>query len=295
VSVTVLAARCPVVVAPAMDAGMYTHPATVSNVETLRKRGVVVVEPEEGHLASGLTGLGRLANPETIVDIIRATLGAAGDLAGRRILVTAGGTQEAIDPVRYITNHSSGRMGYAIAEAARDRGASVVLVTTPTALRIPGGVEAVAVRTAQEMLEAMTSRYAELDALIMSAAVADFRVDSEAAHKIKRGETALELSLVPNPDLLAATAELGTESSRPVRVGFAAETQDLIEHARQKLARKSLDLIVANDVSGDVFGSDSNEVTLLWSNARKAALPRMPKTDVAEQVLDAVSGLLRRA
>jgi phosphopantothenoylcysteine decarboxylase/phosphopantothenate--cysteine ligase len=296
VSVTALAARCPVVVAPAMDAGMYTHAATVANVETLRQRGVIVIEPEEGHLASGLTGLGRLASPETIVDTIRGTLGAGGDLAGRRVLVTAGGTQEAIDPVRYITNHSSGRMGYAIAEAARDRGASVVLVTTPTALRMPGGVEPVAVRTAQEMLQAMTSRYAQLDALIMSAAVADFRVESEAAHKIKRGETALELRLIPNPDLLAATAEIehGTESSRPVRVGFAAETQDLIDHASQKLARKSLDLIVANDVSGDVFGSDSNEVTLLWSDGSRAALPRMPKTEVADKVLDAVSDLLRR-
>jgi phosphopantothenoylcysteine decarboxylase/phosphopantothenate--cysteine ligase len=293
VSVTALAARCPVVVAPAMDAGMYTHPATAANVDTLRQRGVIVVEPEEGHLASGLTGLGRLASQETMIDTIRATLGATGDLAGRRVLVTAGGTQEAIDPVRYITNHSSGRMGYAIAEAARDRGADVVLVTTPTALRTPGGVARVGVRTAQEMLESITSRYAQLDVLIMSAAVADFRVESEAAHKIKRGETALELRLLPNPDLLAATAALSAET-RPVRVGFAAETQDLIEHARQKLARKSLDLIVANDVSGDVFGSDSNEVTLLWFDGRQEALPRMPKTDVAEKVLDAVSVLLRR-
>ncbi len=289
VSVTVLAARCPVVVAPAMDAGMFTHPATAANVDVLRKRGVVVIEPEEGHLASGLTGLGRLPNPETIIDVIRATLGAAGDLAGRRLLVTAGGTHEAIDPVRYITNHSSGKMGYAIAEAARDRGAQVVLVTTPTALRVPRGMECVAVRTAQDMLAAITSRYDELDGLIMSAAVADFRVASEATQKIKRGETALALQLIPNPDLLAATAQL---SSRPVRVGFAAETQDLLEHAREKLARKSLDLIVANDVSGDVFGSDSNEVTLLWSDGRHASLARMAKTDVAEKVLDAVSGLM---
>jgi phosphopantothenoylcysteine decarboxylase/phosphopantothenate--cysteine ligase len=289
VSVTVLAARCPVVVAPAMDAGMFTHAATAANVDALRKRGVTIVDPEEGHLASGLTGLGRLASLEMIADCIRATLGASGDLAGRRMLVTAGGTQEAIDPVRYITNHSSGKMGYAIAEAARDRGARVVLVTTPTALRLPGGVECVEVRTAQEMLHAMTSRYAELDVLIMSAAVADFRVESEAAQKIKRGETALELRLMPNPDLLAATAGL---TPRPVRVGFAAETQDLIEHASEKVARKSLDLIVANDVSGDVFGSDSNEVTLLWSDGRQEPLARMPKTDVAEKVLDAVSGLL---
>jgi phosphopantothenoylcysteine decarboxylase/phosphopantothenate--cysteine ligase len=294
VSVTVLAARCPVVVAPAMDAGMYTHAATAANVAMLRERGVIVVDPEEGHLASGLTGLGRLANPEVILDCIRGALGSTGDLAGRRILVTAGGTQEAIDPVRYISNHSSGKMGYAIAEAARDRGASVALVTTPTALRVPGGVACVSVRSAQEMLDAITARYAQLDVLIMSAAVADFRVESEAAHKIKRGETALELRLVPNPDVLAATANLNSEL-RPIRVGFAAETQDLLEHAKHKLARKSLDLIVANDVSRDVFGSDSNEVTLLWSDGRHAPLPRMPKSDVAEKVLDAVSELLSRA
>jgi phosphopantothenoylcysteine decarboxylase/phosphopantothenate--cysteine ligase len=254
---------------------------------------VVVIEPEEGHLASGLTGLGRLASPETIVDCLRATLGATGDLAGRQVLVTAGGTQEAIDPVRYISNHSSGKMGYAIAEAARDRGARVVLVTTPTALRVPGGLECVAVRSTQDMLEAITARYAALDALIMCAAVADFRVSSEAKHKIKRGETALELHLVPNPDLLAVTATLSS-NSRPVRVGFAAETQDLVEQATQKLARKSLDLIVANDVSGDVFGSDSNEVTLLWADGRREPLARMPKVDVAERVLDAVSGLFPR-
>jgi phosphopantothenoylcysteine decarboxylase / phosphopantothenate---cysteine ligase len=293
VSVTVLAARCPVVVAPAMDAGMFTHPATAANVDVLRQRGVVVVDPEEGHLASGLTGLGRLATPEAIVDSIRAALGRSGDLAGRQVLVTAGGTQEAIDPVRYISNHSSGKMGYAIAEAARDRGARVVLVTTPTALRLPGGVEYVAVRSAQEMLEAITSHYATLDVLIMSAAVADFRVESESAHKIKRGETALELHLIPNPDLLAFTAGLESRS-RPVRVGFAAETQELIEQASRKLARKSLDLIVANDVSGDVFGSDSNEVTLLWSDGRQQPLERMPKVEVAEKVLDAVSELLQR-
>jgi phosphopantothenoylcysteine decarboxylase/phosphopantothenate--cysteine ligase len=289
VSVTVLAARCPVVAAPAMDAGMYTHPATASNVATLRERGVIFVDPEEGHLASGLTGLGRLAAPERILDAVRATLGASGDLAGRRVLVTAGGTHEQIDPVRYITNHSSGKMGYAIAEAARDRGAAVTLVTTPTALRLPFGVHTVPVRTAQEMLDAISKRYGQLDALIMSAAVADFRVDHVAEQKIKRGETALELKLVPNPDLLASTAALG---GRAVRVGFAAETQDLVQHATEKLARKSLDLIVANDVSGDVFGSDENEVTLLWRDGTRRDVARMPKTSVAEHVLDAVRDLI---
>jgi len=294
VSVTVLAARCPVVVAPAMDAGMFTHPATAANVATLSERGVIIVPPEEGHLASGLTGLGRLAAPETIVDHLRAALGARGDLAGRRVLVTAGGTQEAIDPVRFISNHSSGKTGYAIAEAARDRGADVILVTTPTSLRIPAGMHIARVRTAQDMLSTITERYPDLDALIMTAAVADFRVESPSDQKMKRGEHALDLHLVPNPDLLAVTASLSS-GPRPIRAGFAAETQDLVEHAKENLARKRLDLIVANDVSGDVFGADSNQVTLLWSDGRRLELARMPKTEVAEQVLDAVSALLARA
>ncbi len=291
VSVTVLAARCPVLVAPAMDAGMYTHPATAANVALLRARGVRFVEPEEGHLASGLVGLGRLAAPETILDVVRATLGRRGDLAGKRLLVTAGGTLETIDPVRYIGNHSSGKMGYAMAEAARDRGADVVLVTTPTALRIPAGIEVIQVSSAEQMLAALTEQYARLDALIMAAAVADFKVAALADQKIKRGEHALELRLVPNPDLLAQTAALPTEA-RLIRVGFAAETQDLVEHAAEKLARKSLDLIVANDVSAGVFGADTNQVTMLWSDGRHEDLPRMAKTDVAERVLDAVVALL---
>jgi phosphopantothenoylcysteine decarboxylase / phosphopantothenate---cysteine ligase len=293
VSVTVLAARCHVVVAPAMDAGMFTHPATAANVALLRKRGVCIVDPEEGHLASGLSGLGRLAAPETIVDSIRAALGAGGDLAGRRVLVTAGGTQEPIDPVRFITNHSSGKMGFSLAEAARDRGAEVTLVTAPTALRAPGGISLVEVHSAAQMLETINQRYAQLDVLVMTAAVSDFRVENAATQKIKRGETVLDLRLVPNPDLLAETAALEVDN-RPVRVGFAAETQDLLKYAADKLARKRLDLIVANDVSRDVFGSDSNQVTLLWADGHKAELPRLPKTVVAERVLDAVSELLRR-
>src|SRR3984893_8522878 len=291
VSVTALAARCPLCVPPAMDAGMFSHPATAANLETLTARGVVVVEPEAGHLASGLVGLGRLAAPERIFDIVRATLGARGDLAGRRVLVTAGGTREPIDPVRYIGNHSSGKMGYAIAEAARDRGADVVLVTTATELRSPAGLRVVHVNSAQEMLTALAEQYSSHDALIMAAAVADFNVGPPADHKIKRGEHEFDLRLIPNPDLLAATALLWTEK-QPVRVGFAAETQDMIEHATDKLARKSLDLIVANDVLADVFGADTNQVTLLWSDGRREDLPRLPKTDVAERVLDAVATLL---
>lgn len=295
VSVTALAARCPVVVAPAMDAGMYEHPATVANLLTLRERGVVVVEPERGHLASGLTGLGRLASLETIVDTVRATLGAQGDLAGKRVLVSAGGTREAIDAVRSITNQSSGKMGYAVAESARDRGADVVLVTAPTTERIPARMEVLQVRQASEMLEAIRGRYNQIDALLMVAAVADFRVEHPATHKIKRGAGPLTLTLVPNPDLLAETARLAVDH-HPVRVGFAAETRDLLNHAADKLARKQLDLIVANDVSaaGSGFGTDTNQVTLLWSDGRREALPLLLKTEVAERVVDAVVALLRR-
>jgi phosphopantothenoylcysteine decarboxylase / phosphopantothenate---cysteine ligase len=293
VSVTALAARGPVLVAPAMDAGMYTHPATVANLETLRARGVVVIEPEAGHLASGLVGLGRLAAPEGILDALRATLGRSGDLAGRMIAVTAGGTHEPIDPVRFITNRASGKMEYALAEAARDRGAQVLLITAPTALRQPGAMEVVHVEQATQMLEVLRANYARLDALIMAAAIADFRVAEPSAHKVKRGAEGLALRLVPNPDLTAETAHLPTERS-PVRVGFAAETQDLVAQAQNKLSRKSLDLIVANDVSGGgVFGQDTNQVTLLWADGRQQPLPRLPKPEVADRVLDALADLLR--
>jgi phosphopantothenoylcysteine decarboxylase / phosphopantothenate---cysteine ligase len=293
VSVTALAARCPIMVAPAMDAGMYTHPATAANLRALRERGVVIIEPEEGHLASGLSGLGRLADPETIIDTVRATLGRSGDLAGRHLLVTAGGTQEPIDPVRSITNRSSGKMGYALAEAARDRGARVTLVTAPARVRPPGAVELVQVETAAEMLAAIRAAYAEVDALVMVAAVADFRLAAPAEQKVKRGAEALTLTLVPNPDLLVETLRLDV-ARHPVRVGFAAETEELLRQAADKLRRKGLDLIVANDVAaaGSGFATDTNQVTLLWADGRQAALPLLPKAEVAERVLDAVKALL---
>jgi phosphopantothenoylcysteine decarboxylase/phosphopantothenate--cysteine ligase len=294
VSVTALAARGPVVVAPAMDAGMYTHPATAANLQVLKSRGVAVVEPEEGHLASGLVGLGRLAAPETILDTLRATLGARGDLAGATIAVTAGGTHEPIDPVRFITNRASGKMEYALAEAARDRGAQVILITAPTSLRVPGAMEVVHVEQATEMLDALRDVYPRLDALIMAAAIADFRVAEPSQHKVKRGAEGLALKLVPNPDLTLETAAFPT-SRQPVRVGFAAETQDVLAQAQGKLVRKRLDLIVANDVSQQVFGHDTNEVTLVWADGHQQPFPRLPKPEVAEHVLDAVSALLRSA
>jgi phosphopantothenoylcysteine decarboxylase/phosphopantothenate--cysteine ligase len=292
VSVTALAARGSVVVAPAMDAGMYTHPATAANLQVLKSRGVTVVEPEEGHLASGLVGLGRLAAPETILDSLRAALGARADLAGTTIAVTAGGTHEPIDPVRFITNRASGKMEYALAEAARDRGARVILITAPTSLRVPAAMQVMHVEQATEMLEALRQVYARLDVLIMAAAIADFRVAEPGQHKIKRGAEGLALKLVPNPDLTLETASLATPR-RPVRVGFAAETRDVVAQAEGKLQRKRLDLIVANDVSNQVFGHDTNQVTLVWADGRQQPFPRLPKPEVADHILDAVVDLLR--
>jgi phosphopantothenoylcysteine decarboxylase/phosphopantothenate--cysteine ligase len=227
------------------------------------------------------------------VDALRAKLGANGDLAGRTVAVTAGGTYEPIDPVRFITNRASGKMEYALAEAARDRGAHVVLITAPTALRVPTATDLIRVEQASEMLDALRECYADLDVLIMAAAIGDFRVAEPSAHKVKRGAEGLVLQLVPNPDLTAETASLPTER-RPVRVGFAAETRDLLAQAEGKLVRKRLDLIVANDVSaGGVFGRDTNQVTLLWADGRRQELPVLPKAEVAERVLDAVVDLLR--
>lgn len=290
---TVLAARCPIVLAPAMDAGMYESPATRDNVAKLRGRGVVVVEPEMGRLASGMVGLGRLASLEEIVGRIRWVLGQNGDLAGTSILVTAGGTQEPIDPVRVITNRSSGRMGYAIAEAALDRGARVTLVSAPTAIDPPVGVEYVPVTTAEEMRAAVRAKLGRMDALIMAAAVADFRVERVAEQKIKRGESGLQLTLVPNPDILAETA--GEDGEKvPLRVGFAAESDRLVERAREKLVRKKLDLIVANQVdsSGSVFGSDLNEVVILDSAGHETEVKLAPKLEVAHQILDQLAKLM---
>jgi phosphopantothenoylcysteine decarboxylase/phosphopantothenate--cysteine ligase len=293
VSVTALAARCPVVVAPAMDAGMYTHPATEANVRCLRERGVVIVAPEEGHLASGLQGLGRLADPERILAVVRTTLGRGADLAGRRLLVTAGGAREPIDPVRFIGNRSSGKMGYALATAARDRGAVVTLISGPAELEPPEGVELIRFERVADLLDAISASYGQADALIMVAAVADFRVAEVTDHKLKRGSSDLVLRLVPNPDVLAETAQLPV-ARHPVRVGFAAETDDLERNAVDKLTRKRLDLIVANDVSreGSGFGTDTNQVTLLWANGHRVELPLLSKADVAEHVLNAVRDLL---
>ncbi|HZO29331.1 MAG TPA: bifunctional phosphopantothenoylcysteine decarboxylase/phosphopantothenate--cysteine ligase CoaBC [Chloroflexota bacterium] len=286
VTTTCLATRAPLVIAPAMDADMYDHPAVAANVKILRERGATIVEPGYGRMASGLVGQGRLAEPPVIVDTLRIVLARGGDLAGRRVVVTAGGTQEAIDPVRFVSNRSSGKMGYAVAEAARDRGASVVLVTAPTALSAPIGVEVRPVVSAADMHDAVMAALPDADLLIMAAAVADYRPATVAEQKIKKRDDGLTLQLARTTDILAATASLSSE--RLVRIGFAAESQNLVSNAADKLERKRLDLIVANDISrtDSGFGTDDNAVVLLDRSGGQRELPLLPKREVADRILD---------
>jgi phosphopantothenoylcysteine decarboxylase/phosphopantothenate--cysteine ligase len=288
VTLTALATAAPLVVAPAMDHQMWEHPATRANVATLRERGVVFAGPESGRLATGRTGMGRLAEPPVIIATLLMALGARdGDLRGRHIVVSAGGTQEPIDPVRYVGNRSSGKMGFAIAEAARDRGARVTLVTGPVALTTPPGVERVDVRTVQEMLAALKQATVMSDAIVMAAAPADFRPGDPAAQKLKKapGQETLTLTLVKNPDIIATLPGGG------VRVGFAAETENLRENAIAKIAAKRLDFIVANDVTaaGSGFGTDTNQVTFFHADGRVEELPLLPKYAVAHAILDRVA------
>ena len=286
-----LATTAPVVVAPAMNVNMWNHVATQANLEILRQRGVRIVEPGKGYLACGMTGAGRLAENETIVAAVMEALGASQDLAGETVLVTAGPTREKIDPVRYLTNRSSGRMGYAIAEAALRRGARVLLVSGPTALAAPGAAELTPVETAEEMLAAVLKFLPESTVVIKTAAVADFRPKAAAGQKIKRkGEMALELE--PTADILA---EVTRRKTAQVVVGFAAETENALENARKKLASKSLDAIVVNDVSRDGvgFNSDHNAVTII-SPSEVVEVPETSKWEVAQRVLDQVVRLRKR-
>jgi phosphopantothenoylcysteine decarboxylase/phosphopantothenate--cysteine ligase len=296
-TITALAMRGPILVAPAMDAGMYEHPATQANVETLRGRGIHFAGPGEGRMASGLTGLGRMLEPAEIIGHIRQVLGKTGRLAGRKVVISAGGTQEPIDPVRVITNKSSGKQGYALAQAAIDAGADVTLVTAPTGLIPPVGARVVEVGSSGEMLEAVLSACAEADALIMAAAVADFRPAQVAENKLKKRDGIPQVTLEAAPDILATVAgqRSGMKRLKAV-VGFAAESRDLLENASAKLASKKLDLIVANDISSSDagFAVETNRVTLLYPGERREALPLLSKTEVAEFIIDKVASLLEK-
>ena len=285
-----LATQVPVIVAPAMNVNMWEHPATRSNLEVLRQRGVHIVEPDSGYLACGMVGAGRLAEPEQIVAVTLERLGVSQDLAGETVLVTAGPTHEPVDPVRYIGNRSSGKMGYALAEAALRRGAKVILVSGPTALAPPSAAETIFVETAQQMRTAVLDRWEHAGIIIMAAAVADYQVKNPAAEKIKR-KGPMELQLEPNPDILADLGSLraATGKNTPVLVGFAAETENLLENARAKLARKQVDAIVLNDVSRpDIgFNSERNAVTIVTANDA-IAVPEAGKLEIAQKILAAV-------
>jgi phosphopantothenoylcysteine decarboxylase / phosphopantothenate---cysteine ligase len=287
-----LATKAPVVVAPAMNVNMWEHPATQANLATLRARGVHVVDPDEGYLACGMTGAGRLAATETIVERVRVVLGLRRDLEGQTVLVTAGPTREDIDPVRFVTNRSSGKMGYALAEAALHRGARVVLISGPTDLKVPEGADWIPVRSTEEMRSAAHERAAEANLVIMAAAVSDYRPTVAHSQKMKRGDGHILLDLEPTPDILA---ELGREKGRQVLVGFAAETTHVAENAREKLSRKGADMIVANDVTqeGAGFDGDTNIVTLFFRDGREVPLPKLSKLDVANRILDESISILR--
>ncbi len=295
----VLAATAPLVIAPAMEPHMLAHPATQANLATLAGRGVVVIAPEHGRMASGETGAGRMPETAALMGALCQTLGRAGDLAGRRVVVTAGGTHEPIDPVRFIGNRSTGKQGFALATNARDRGAAVTLVAGVTELPTPYGVTRQDVTTAQEMRDAVLAACESADALVMSAAVADFTPITVADHKIKKrdaagGDVALTLQLRRAPDILADLEAERARFPRLIRVGFAAETTDLVHNAREKLARKGVDLIAANDVGvpGSGFGTATNRVTLFFRDGRILELPELLKDDVAGHIWDAVVALL---
>ena len=286
---TVLATKAPVIVAPAMHADMFQNSITQDNLAKLKARGFIIVEPAYGRLASGKIGLGRLAETETIIGTIQQVLGRSGDLAGKRIVVTAGGTQESIDPVRHIGNRSSGKMGYAVAEAARDRGATVSLITAPTALPELAGIEVVHIRTAVQMKEAVAKATAQADALIMAAAVADYQPQTVAKAKIKKGEApSLTLELIRTPDILTEV------KGNFLKVGFAAESEDIVANATQKLQKKQLDIMVANDITDkdSGFGVDTNKVTIIDKQGNIDGLPLLTKREVADKILDKVVGLL---
>ncbi|NUM44888.1 MAG: bifunctional phosphopantothenoylcysteine decarboxylase/phosphopantothenate--cysteine ligase CoaBC [Anaerolineales bacterium] len=287
-TITSLAARCPILIAPAMDGGMWDNSATQANVQLLKARGVTFFGPVEGHLASGLRGVGRMTDPADLAGHIRYQLSRGGPLTGQKIVVTAGGTQEPLDPVRVLTNRSSGKQGYAIVQAALDLGADVDLISSPTHLPIPAGANLIPVKTAGEMLEAVLAAIMDSSALVMAAAVADFRPAHPAEQKIKKENTIPPILLERNPDILQTVGFLKhNHQYRGLTIGFAAESQEVLKNAAGKIRAKKLDMIVANDIGapGAGFEVDTNQVTLLFPDGRQEALPLMGKEEVADRVL----------
>lgn len=284
---TVMATTAPVLLAPAMNTNMYLNPIVQQNIGKLTQLGYVFIEPESGMLACGTEGIGRLPAPEVIVDKAIALLTAQKDFIGKQILITAGGTQEAIDPVRYIGNRSSGKMGYALAKVAAERGAKVTLISGPTSLPKPSGVEVHYIQSAAQMREQVLAHYADSDIVIKAAAVADYRPQTMCANKIKKSSSTLELVLEKTPDILF---ELGQLKKQQILVGFAAETQELIAHAQEKLTRKNLDMIVANDITvpGAGFNVDTNIVKLLYPDGHMEEIPQMSKEQLAGIILDKI-------
>ena len=298
-TVTALAAECPILIAPAMDGGMYSHPATQENVHILTERGATFVGPAPGHLASGLVGVGRMSEPLEILGMARMVLGRKlGLLRGKRLVITAGGSQEPIDPVRVITNRSSGKQGYALAQAALEMGAQVTLISHPTGLSVPVGADLVRVETVQQMLDAVSAAIQDSDVLIMAAAVADFRVKTVAENKLKKRDGIPQIELEAAPDVLATVSRLrGAVPQLKVVVGFAAESRDLLENAQSKLISKKLDLIAANDISASDagFAVETNRITLLYPDGRQEALPLLSKDEVAGEILTRIANLLEQA
>jgi phosphopantothenoylcysteine decarboxylase / phosphopantothenate---cysteine ligase len=293
-TITALAATCPLLIAPAMDGGMFVHPATQDNLRILTERGAYLAGPAQGHLASGLSGVGRMLEPLELVGHIRHILGRGGKLTGKRVVVTAGGTQEPLDPVRFIANRSSGKQGYALAQAALDLGAEVTLISSVD-LPAPVGAALVKVGTVAELQEAVLSESLEADALVMAAAPADFRPKTVAENKLKKRDGLPQLALEFAPDILEALATQRLREKRPqVVVGFAAESRDLLENATAKLKSKKLDIIAANDVSASDagFAVDTNRISLLHADGQVEALPLMSKQEVAEVILERVAALL---
>ncbi|HAK74067.1 MAG TPA: bifunctional phosphopantothenoylcysteine decarboxylase/phosphopantothenate--cysteine ligase CoaBC [Sporomusaceae bacterium] len=290
-STTVMATKAPVILAPAMNTNMYLNPITQQNIAKLASLGYHFIEPGTGMLACGVEGPGRLAEPSTIVEYVENLTKQSCSLAGKKVLITAGGTREPLDPVRYIGNRSSGKMGYALAAAAAERGAAVLLVSGPTNLPAPQGVAVVNVESAQEMRNAVLAEYPDADIVIKAAAVADYRSVAQAEHKIKKNDETLTILLEKNPDILA---ELGRLKTKQILIGFAAETEQLVTYATEKLNRKNADMIVANNVMlpDAGFNTDTNIVKLLYRDGRIEDLPKMEKTKLAGIILDKICGLM---